>query len=66
MLSIFWIFVEHLYYPDLTQGKAVNNEEKLPVEDNNAPLGDEAKINGEMYVFVLFVVTNDNICHLRF
>ena len=66
MLSIFWIFVEHLYFPDLTQGKAVNNEEKLPVEDNDAPLGDEAKINGEMYVFVLFVVTNDNICHLRF
>ena len=50
-----WTFVEHLYFPDLTQGKAVNNEENLPVEDNDATLEDEAKINGEMYVFVLFL-----------
>ena len=44
------IIVEIVIFPDLTQGKAVTNKEKHPVDDNDATLEEEAKINGEMYV----------------
>ena len=60
MLPFLRIFVETLIFPDLTQGKAVNNEKNLPVEDNDATLEDEAKINGEMYVICTIFVTNAN------
>ena len=52
--------VETLTFPDLTQGKAVNNKKKLPVDDNDATLEEEAKINGEMYVTCTIFVANAN------
>ena len=66
MLSFLGIFVEILIFPDLTQGKAVINKKNLPVEDNDATLEDEAKINGEMYVTCVILSQMLMICHPRF
>ena len=54
------IFVEPSIFTDLTQGVAVINEKNLPVEIHDATLEEEAEINGEMYVFCIYFVTNDN------
>jgi hypothetical protein len=66
VLYFFEIFVELLCFPDLTQGKAAVNEKNLRVEKNDAILEDEAKINGEMYVFFLILSHMIMIYHLRF
>ena len=55
MLSFFGIFVELLCFPDLTQGEAAVNGKNLQVEKNDTTLEGKAKINGEMYVFVLIL-----------
>ena len=66
MLPFLRIFVETLIFPDLTQGKAVTNKKKLPVDDNDATLEEEAKINGEMYVTCTILLQMLMICHPRF
>ena len=47
-------------FPDLSQGEAIINEKNLPVDAKKATLVVQAKIDGEMYVFVVYFVTNDN------
>ena len=48
-----------LYFPDLTQGRASVDEKNLQVEDI-ATLEDKAEMNGEMYVVLQYLVTNDS------
>ena len=45
-----WIFVELIWFPDLTQGIAAIKEKNPQVEGNDATVGVEAEINWEMYV----------------
>ena len=54
-LSSVGIFVELLSFPDLTQGEADVNKKNLQVENDDATLEEETKINGEMYVFALIL-----------
>jgi hypothetical protein len=47
-------------FPDLTQGEAIIYKKNLPVHAKKATFVVQAKINGEMHVFLVYFVTNDN------
>lgn len=61
MLPLKDYLLKFMCFPDLTQGAATINKNNLKVEDINVTLEDKAEINGEMYVFCIICVLNDNV-----